>query len=123
MSIDAALERFRKLCLSLPETSEADSWGHPNFRAGKRTFASFEWIKERPSVAFRLGAADVDILLLQDARFFATPYGRGHWISLWADGPLDWPLVEELVERSYRLVALKRMLALLDEAPAGRDDG
>ena len=27
--------RLRKLCLSLSETSEADSWRHPNFRAGK----------------------------------------------------------------------------------------
>jgi len=42
---DEALRRVRKYCLSLPESSEVGSWGHPNFRAGKRTFAAYEWIK------------------------------------------------------------------------------
>src|ERR1035438_10452052 len=31
------LEDLRALCLSLPETSERTSWGHPNFLAGKKT--------------------------------------------------------------------------------------
>ena len=111
---ETALRSFRELCLSFPETSEAGSWGHPNFRAGKRTFAAFEWIKDRPSLAFRLGAEEVDLLLLRGERFFATPYGRGLWVSLWADRPIDWRLVHDLLERSYRLVALKRMSAALD---------
>ena len=113
-SADEALARFRRICLALPETTETDSWGHPNFRAGKRTFAAFEWIKDRPSLACKLGADQVDQLLLQDDGFFATPYGRGQWISVWADGSVDWPLIEELVELSYRAIALKRMLAALD---------
>jgi hypothetical protein len=32
--------KLRRLCLALPETSERASWGHPNFRAGKRTFVA-----------------------------------------------------------------------------------
>jgi predicted DNA-binding protein (MmcQ/YjbR family) len=107
--------RFRELCLGLPETSETGSWGHPNFRAGKRTFAAFEWIKGRPSLAFRLGADEVDALLLQgDRHFFAPPYGRGQWASLWADESVEWQRVQALIEASYRQVALKRMLAALD---------
>ena len=47
-------------------------------------------------------------------QFFVTPYGKGQWISVWADGPMNWQLVEELVERSYRLVALKRMIVARD---------
>jgi len=35
---EATLARLRSLCLSLPETSETASWGHPNFKAGKKTF-------------------------------------------------------------------------------------
>jgi predicted DNA-binding protein (MmcQ/YjbR family) len=112
-TIQTVLQRLRDLCLSLPETSETDSWGHPNFRAGKRTFVAFEWIKERPSIAFRLGAADVD-LLARRSGFFVTPYGRGQWVSVWADQRLDWRLVNDLVLRSYRLVALKRMMAALE---------
>jgi predicted DNA-binding protein (MmcQ/YjbR family) len=86
---DAVLQRFRNLCLSLPETSETGSWGHPDFRAGRRTFAAFEWVKGRPSAAFMSGADDVDLLLLQDDQFFVTPYGQGRWVSIWVDGPQD----------------------------------
>jgi predicted DNA-binding protein (MmcQ/YjbR family) len=114
-SVEASLARFRKMCLALPETSETESWGHPNFRAGKRTFAAFEWIKKRPSLAFNLGANEVDQLLLQGDPFFATPYGRGRWLSLWLNDPIDWDIVEELVERSYRTIALKRMIVALED--------
>ncbi len=113
--VDKVLARFRQTCLALPETTETDSWGHPNFRAGKRTFTAFEWIKARPSLAFNLGANEVDQLLLQGDPFFATPYGRGKWISIWVDGPVDWQSVEELIAQSYRQVALKRMLAALGD--------
>lgn len=111
---DKLIERFRVLCLGLPETREVSSWGHPNFRAGKKTFATVEWIKGRPSFAFRLGASSVDQLLRRESRTFVTPYGREQWLSMWIDGPLDWHLVKTFVERSYRLVALKRMTAALD---------
>jgi predicted DNA-binding protein (MmcQ/YjbR family) len=114
-STSPALRRVRRFCLSFPETSEVDSWGHPNFRAGKKTFATFERIQGRPSIAFRLNTTDVD-LLLNRKQFFLTPYGRGQWVSVWADAPLNWPLVKRLLERSYRLVALRRMTDALDRA-------
>lgn len=108
------VRRLRKVCLSFPETSESASWGHPNFRAGKRTFVTFEMIKGRPSIALRLDPAETG-LLLRRQHFFGTPYGRGLWVSLWADDGVDWNHVAELVDRSYRTVANKRMLKLLDD--------
>ena len=110
---ERALQRLRPLCLAFPESSERSSWGHPNFKAGTKTFAAFEPVKGRPSIAFRLNPTDVDLLLQRDG-FFTTPYGRGLWVSMWADGPVDWKLVNRLLDRSYRLVALKRMVAALD---------
>ena len=110
---EQTLEKLRSLCLSLPETSETSSWGHPNFKAGKKTFVAFERVKERASIAFRLESADVDRLLGRK-EFFVTPYGRGLWVSLWADGRVDWRAVADLVNRSYRLVALKRMVVALE---------
>ena len=101
------------MCLALPETTERSSWGHPNFRAGKRTFAAFEIIAGRPSIAFRLPPADV-ARLLRRKQFFATPYGRDLWVSLWVDGPIDWRAVRALLRSSYRTVALKRMIQALE---------
>ena len=105
--------RARRLCLALPETSEKLSWGHPNFQAGQKTFCTFEMIKGRPSIAFRLQPAD---LARWDGKkgFFAPPYGRGLWVSAWVDGPVNWKAVERLVEEGYRCVALKRMLHARD---------
>ena len=105
--------RLRALALALPETTESASWGHPNFRAGRKTFAAFELVKGRPSIAFRLERADRD-RLLRRKRFFVTPYGRGLWVSMWADATIDWTVVADLLQRSYRVVALKRMIAALD---------
>lgn len=107
------LQRVRRLCLALPETRETLAWGHPVFKAGTKTFAAIEPVEGRPSVAFRLDPVDVD-LLLKRKPFFPTPYGRGLWVSAWADRALDWTLVGDLIDRSYRSVALKRMVKALD---------
>jgi predicted DNA-binding protein (MmcQ/YjbR family) len=115
---EVTLTRLRSLCLALPETSETASWGHPNFKAGKKTFVAFERVKGRASIAFRLEPDEVE-RLLRRKQFFATPYGRGLWASVWADSRIDWRAVEDLVERSYRVVALKRMLTTL-EARSGQ---
>jgi predicted DNA-binding protein (MmcQ/YjbR family) len=113
---DPLLAKLRSLCLSLPETSEASSWGHPNFRAGKKVFVAYEWLKGRvPTIAFRLEPADVRRYGAMKG-FVPTPYGRGQWISLEADRRPKWALVEELVLKAYRLVALKRMLRTLENS-------
>jgi predicted DNA-binding protein (MmcQ/YjbR family) len=111
------VERVRRLCLALPEARETVAWGHPVFKAGSKTFAAIEPVQGRASIAFRLEPVDVD-LLLKRKPFFVTPYGRGLWVSAWADASLDWRLIGNLVERSYRVVALKRMLNALDNQAA-----
>jgi predicted DNA-binding protein (MmcQ/YjbR family) len=113
-SAEGILEELRVLCLSLPETHERNSFGHPNFAAGKKTFVTFEQFNGRLSIAFRLDR-DHFARLSNDPLFFETPYGRGKWLSLRVDSVFDWGVVRELVEISYRLVALKRMLAALDQ--------
>ena len=111
--------RARRLCLALPETTETSSWGHPNFRAGGKTFCAFEMIKGRPSLAFKLPARKVDELI-GGGDGFATPYGRGKWASLWVDKKVDWKQVQSLVTLSYRQVAGKRMLSLLGDETGKR---
>jgi hypothetical protein len=70
-------------------------------------------VKERPSIAFRLAPADGETALRRK-HFFATPYGRGLWVSTWVDGTIDWKLIGLLVDRSYRTVANKRLQKALD---------
>ena len=116
-SQDPLLDRLRKFCLALPETTEKSSWGHPAFFAGKKTFVAFEQVQGKPSIAFRVAPGE-SARLLSRRQFFETPYGRGQWVSVWADAPLDWTLVDDLLRRSYRTVALKRMLAALEPRSA-----
>jgi len=113
------LLRVRKLCLSLPETSETPSWGHPNFRAGKRTFVTFERVDGVDAIAFHLHPFEVEALERQ-AGFARTPYGQGRWVSLRIRPRPRWKLVEDLVLRSYRQVAIKRMLLQLESPQADR---
>jgi predicted DNA-binding protein (MmcQ/YjbR family) len=105
--------RARQLCLAFPETNESWSWEHPNFRVGRKTFCTFEVVKGRPSIAFRLGPGDAEAALRRKG-FFATPYGRGLWVSAWVDGSIDWKAIGLLVERGYRTVANKKLLKALD---------
>jgi predicted DNA-binding protein (MmcQ/YjbR family) len=105
--------RTRRLCLAFPETTETSSWGHPSFRAARKTFCTFEIVTGRPSIAFRLAPLD-GAAALRRKHFFATPYGRGLWFSVWVDVAVDWKLIGSLVEQSYRVVAGKRLLSLLD---------
>src|SRR5690349_19351615 len=103
----------RRACLALPETRETSSWGHPNFRAGRRTFCAFEMIGGRPSIAFKLPPDDAGLRRTPDT--FATPYGRGLWTSIWVDGTMQRGTIVTLAERSYRAVATARMIRALDE--------
>ena len=72
-------------------------------------FCTFEVMKGRPSIAFRLPAKEAGAAL-KDVRCFASPYGRGLWVSVWVDGPVDWEQVSAFVEQSYRTVAPKKVL-------------
>jgi predicted DNA-binding protein (MmcQ/YjbR family) len=96
----------------LPETSEVVTWGHPSFRAGKKTFAAIETIDGRPSLAVRVEPLEAEVRA-GDELFFLTPYGRGKWLSVWLDRDDASGLIRDLIGRAYRIVANKRMLAAL----------
>lgn len=104
--------RARRMCLGFPDSIEVAAWGHPTFKAGRKMFCAFEIIRGRPSIAFRLPAPQV-AAALKDVRCFASPYGRGLWVSVWVDGTVDWKQIRAFVDQSYRTVATKRQLAAL----------
>jgi predicted DNA-binding protein (MmcQ/YjbR family) len=119
VSEEAVLKRLRKVCLSLPETSETVKWGHPTFVAGHKMFAVLDEYGGRPCIAFRTDTPR-QAELLRDPRFYAAPYAAAQgWVCMHADRRINWRYVSELLRGSYRMAALKRMLAALDE-PARR---
>jgi predicted DNA-binding protein (MmcQ/YjbR family) len=115
---DPFLSDLRGVCLTLPESAEVEAWGVPTFRAGKKIFAVFSGIEARPYGVIFKPEDDERAALLQDDRFYRPPYwGPGGWLALDLEaGPVDWTEVAELVESSYRQVALRRMLQALDGA-------
>jgi len=115
------LTRLRRLCLVLPEAHEVEAWGEPTFRVRNKLFAMYAdagnhhgdgrasaWCKAAPgNQALMVDAAP--------ERFFVPPYvGPSGWIGVYLDARTDWAELADLLRDGYRLVAPKRLQALLD---------
>ena len=108
------LEPLRGICSALPEANETLNFGSPWFRAGKKVFAIFSEDEGKARLSFR-AAPMAREALLEDFRFFPTPYMHHNgWVSTHLGEEVDWDELEELLVDSYRLQALKRMLRVLD---------
>jgi hypothetical protein len=114
---DPYLAELRGICLRFPESTEVEAWGRPTFRAGKKLFAVFTGGQEEHSSVVYKPEAEERPALLADDRFFVPPYfGPSGWLALDFDAArVDWDEVAELMDTSYRQVALKRMLRALDD--------
>lgn len=111
----AVLARLRKLCLALPETAERETWERPTFRVQDKIFAMPRERDGRWAVWVKAPKGSQEVLLAADpARFFAPPYvGPKGWVGMMLEPAPDWDEVAALVARSYRLVAPKRLAALV----------
>jgi hypothetical protein len=113
------LERLRRLCLALPETTERLSHGEPTwFVRGKKTFVTYADHHHDDRLSFWCAApagAQEALVASDPERFFVPPYvgGRG-WLGVYLDVPADWDEIADLVADAYRMVAPKRLLAELD---------
>jgi hypothetical protein len=121
------LERLRRCCLALPEVTERISHGEPTwFVRDKKTFVTSADHHHDDRVAFWCAAppgAQETLVHAAPDRYFVPPYvgGRG-WLGVYLDVPVDWDEIADIVEDAYRVVAPKRLVAMLDEH-ASRDDG
>src|SRR5438045_2507488 len=108
--LEQLLPRVRRICLALPETWEGSLLGQPAFYAGKKSFAVLEPRHGEGSVTFKATPA-VQRELVRDTRFYVAPYSGKHgWVGMPLAGKVDWTHVSMLLQDSYRLIALKRML-------------
>lgn len=116
------LAGLRERCLALPETSEGTQFGHPVWRAGKKSFCTAHcaqgrahYTKGRLSISVWVGI-DAQGMLTFDKRYVIPAYtGHNGWILLDVNDTLDWDEVGERVLASYRHFALKRMLKALEQ--------
>ena len=110
------LERIRKICLGLPETSERLSHGAPTFFVrGKRAFVIVLtnhhgdgrfaiWCAAPAGLQQMLVEADPE-------RFFVPPYvGHRGWLGLRLDRGLDWDELTGIVEDAFAEVAPPKLV-------------
>jgi hypothetical protein len=112
------LPRLRALCLALPEVTERSSHGEPTWFV-RRVFVSYADHHHDERVAFWCAAppgAQEALVAERPGRFFRPPYvgGRG-WLGVWLDVDQDWDELAEIVTDAYRMIAPKKLVALLDE--------
>lgn len=113
------LGRLRRLCLALPETTERLSHAEPTwFVRDKMVFVMYDDHHHHDRLGFWCAAppgAQEALVASDPTRFYRPPYvGHRGWIGVYLDAPVDWDEIAELVEESYRLIAPKRLSALLD---------
>lgn len=109
----------RRVCLALPEVEEKSAWDSPTFRVKGKMFAMYLanhhgdgrialWLKAPPGVQEILVEAAPE-------KFFIPPYqGTFGWIGVHLNRCNESEIASQ-VEQAYRMVAPKKLQALLDE--------
>lgn len=116
------LTRLRKLCLALPEAHEVEAWGEPTFRVRNKLFAMYAAAGNhhgagRPAVWCKAAPGNQALMVRAvPDRYFVPPYvGPSGWVGVYLDGAVEWGEVADLLRDSYRLIAPKRLRALLSD--------
>ena len=119
------VERVRALCLALPEVTvrvdesriKARSTAY-SFDIRRRSFCLLVAVegstgKPVPLLVLRAHPDDREALVSIGRPFFASRAGRDR-ISVLLTNDTDWEEIRELVTESYRVLAPKKLTALLD---------
>jgi hypothetical protein len=118
-SANKQIERVRKLCLALPETSEKLSHGEPTFFVRKKVFAMCSINHHHDGhIAVCLPAAIgiQEMLIKKDPRkFYRPPYvGVRGWVGVELERVSDRELSLHIRE-AWRLIAPEKLRRLLKE--------
>lgn len=115
----AILRKLRKICAALPEAVELETWERPTFRIRDKIFAMYVQNDDRPALCCKAPPGSQTILVGADPdRFYVPPYvGHKGWVGMHLDGDVDWAEVAQIVARSYRMTAPKRLLKIAGLLP------
>jgi hypothetical protein len=111
------LQRVRKICAALPETTEKPSHGEPTFFAGKKVFVMFANNHHNDGhiaiwIPTPLGQQATLIKSSPDT-FFKPPYvGVRGWVGIELDRIGDAELAEH-IRQAWRLIAPKKLTAMV----------
>jgi predicted DNA-binding protein (MmcQ/YjbR family) len=116
----SARDHVRAFALGLPEAWEDFPWGERVVKVGKKIFV-FLGTDDGDQVTMSVKLAESNHAAVGVPGAVPTGYGLGRagWVTVPLDGNgvVALPVMEDWVEESYRMVALKRLVRLLDARP------
>ena len=116
---EAPIDRISSLSLALPEAYEEPFGGHsaPAFRVNKKLFAMTS--EDGTRLELKAAPGVQQALIGSNPECFYVPKYIGHagWVGVQLQFVSDWEEIAELIEESYRLIAPKRCVKLLDGKP------
>jgi len=110
------LERLRRICLSLPETSERPSHGAPTFFVREKRAFLMVLQNHHSDGRFAIWCAAPDgiqrtLVEADPERFFVPPYvGHRGWLGVRLDRGLDWDELAGIAEDAYAEVAPAKLV-------------
>jgi hypothetical protein len=110
------LERLRRICLALPETSERRSHGAPTFFVRDKRAFVMVLDNHHGDGRFAIWCAAGDgmqqmLVEAEPERFFVPPYvGHRGWLGVRLDRGLDWEELAGIVEDAYAEVAPAKLV-------------
>jgi predicted DNA-binding protein (MmcQ/YjbR family) len=115
LSFDQVLVRLQTICLALPNTKETMTWGKPHFRVGEKIFCGVGEDQGRPSIGLKMEVNESHRMMkLPGIEKAAYSRPNDGWVKLDPFDFDDWEEIERLIGGSFRLIAPKRTIALLD---------
>lgn len=115
MDFEHVLKKLQSVCLVLPNTKETLTWGKPHFRVNEKIFCGCGEEQGGPRIGLKMEAYESQVMMKLPG-IVKAPYSRKGDGSVSIDPGVfdDWEEIERLIVGSYRLIAPKRTVALLD---------
>jgi predicted DNA-binding protein (MmcQ/YjbR family) len=107
-------EKILEFALSLPETSEDQPWGEDVVKVRGKIFVFLGPARSR-RMTVKLVESHAHALAVDGAEPTGYGLGRAGWVTVPMRAPgVSLDVLRDWVEESYRIVAPKRIVALLD---------
>ena len=110
-------DKVREFALALPEAFEDHPWGEDVAKVGRKIFVflgSSTSTSRRMTV--KLEEAHAHALAIEGAEPTGYGLGKAGWVTVPLEAPgVDLELLRDWVEESYRIVAPRRLVTMLDD--------